>query len=83
MDSRQSAYRTSSLLNVKLSSNNKADTVVSELKQFAIALRILKKYPDAFNEFKKEIRHPEEGGPSSYRMTEGNTHDESFYRENI
>jgi hypothetical protein len=52
----QSAYSTRSLYNVNVrSSNNKANTVVSELKQFAIALKILRKYPDAFNEFKTAL----------------------------
>lgn len=63
----QTAYGTRSLLNVNVrSSNNKADTVVSELKQFAIALKILKKYPEAFNEFKTALTAAKRSTPEEH-----------------
>ena len=39
------------------------DTVITNLKLLAIAIRVLKRYPEALNEFKKEsavLHQPEE-----------------------
>ena len=43
-------YRRSAQLS--LTDNDKADLITKKLEQFAIALRVLAKYPDAMNDYR-------------------------------
>jgi hypothetical protein len=51
----------------------KEDTIAGNLRKFTIALETLGKYPEAFNEYKKEIRllrdELETGRRNDFRVT--------------